>query len=202
MGLILNRRREMGGEALPYDAQILYLQSTGTQLIDCSVNPSGATTATFKGKSGYSQANGRMFMAGDGNANLSHYCEFSSNNFGAFQAYVSATLSANTLYDVEMTINGSSKTDFIVTINGQAYSISTTSYQGAINNQFYLFGINSTYKSPAGLRMSNCQILVNGNVARDFIPVRVGSTGYMYDKVSGTLFGNSGSGSFTLGPDV
>lgn len=34
------------------------------------------------------------------------------------------------------------------------------------------------------------------------IPVRVGTTGYMYDTVSGELFGNSGTGSFTLGPDV
>jgi hypothetical protein len=36
---------------------------------------------------------------------------------------------------------------------------------------------------------------------RDFIPVRKGTTGYMYDKVSGQLFGNSGSGNFILGPD-
>ena len=36
---------------------------------------------------------------------------------------------------------------------------------------------------------------------RDFIPVRVGSTGYLYDKVSGQLFGNAGTGDFVLGPD-
>lgn len=35
----------------------------------------------------------------------------------------------------------------------------------------------------------------------DLIPVRKGSTGYMYDKVSGKLFGKSGTGTFTLGPD-
>ena len=34
------------------------------------------------------------------------------------------------------------------------------------------------------------------------IPVRVGTIGYMYDKKSGELFGNSGTGSFVLGPDV
>ena len=36
----------------------------------------------------------------------------------------------------------------------------------------------------------------------DMIPVRVGQVGYMYDRVSKTLFGNSGTGSFTLRPDV
>lgn len=42
----------------------------------------------------------------------------------------------------------------------------------------------------------------NGTLVRDYIPVRVGTTGYMYDKVSGQLFGNAGSGSFTYGNDV
>lgn len=36
----------------------------------------------------------------------------------------------------------------------------------------------------------------------DLIPVRVGSEGYMYDRVSGKLFGNSGTGHFILGPDI
>ncbi len=35
----------------------------------------------------------------------------------------------------------------------------------------------------------------------DAIPVRVGQVGYMYDKVSGNLLGNAGSGSFVLGND-
>lgn len=36
----------------------------------------------------------------------------------------------------------------------------------------------------------------------DFIPVRIGTTGYLYDQVSGELFGNLGSGNFILGPDI
>ena len=35
-----------------------------------------------------------------------------------------------------------------------------------------------------------------------FIPVRKNGVGYMYDTVSGELFGNSGSGTFTYGNDV
>ena len=35
----------------------------------------------------------------------------------------------------------------------------------------------------------------------DLIPVRVGTTGYMYDRVSGQLFGNDGTGDFIVGPD-
>ena len=41
----------------------------------------------------------------------------------------------------------------------------------------------------------------NGVVLADMIPVRVGSVGYMYDRVSGQLFGNDGTGDFIVGPD-
>ena len=50
-------------------------------------------------------------------------------------------------------------------------------------------------------RMWYLTIIENGITTFDFIPVRKGTTGYMYDKVSGQLFGNSGTGSFILGPD-
>ncbi|MCH5238353.1 MAG: hypothetical protein J1E95_11250 [Muribaculaceae bacterium] len=36
----------------------------------------------------------------------------------------------------------------------------------------------------------------------DLIPVRKGDEGFLYDRVSGKLFGNSGSGRFILGPDI
>ena len=41
----------------------------------------------------------------------------------------------------------------------------------------------------------------DGTYLFDAIPVRVGQVGYMYDKVSGQLFGNAGTGAFILGPD-
>jgi hypothetical protein len=45
-------------------------------------------------------------------------------------------------------------------------------------------------------------ILKNGTIVRDFIPVRKGDVGYMYDRVSGQLFGNAGTGAFVLGSDL
>lgn len=41
----------------------------------------------------------------------------------------------------------------------------------------------------------------DGNLVFDLQPVRVGQTGYMYDKVSGGLYGNSGSGNLVICPD-
>ena len=46
--------------------------------------------------------------------------------------------------------------------------------------------------------------MYNGStLVRDYIPVRKNGVGYLYDKVSGQLYGNAaGSGSFTYGNDV
>lgn len=40
-----------------------------------------------------------------------------------------------------------------------------------------------------------------GVVITDYVPVRVGQVGYLFDRVSGTLLGNAGTGDFVLGHD-
>lgn len=42
----------------------------------------------------------------------------------------------------------------------------------------------------------------SGSLVLNLIPVRCGTVGYMYDRVSGTLFGNDGTGDFIVGADV
>ena len=51
------------------------------------------------------------------------------------------------------------------------------------------------------VRIASAKMYDGTVLIRDFIPVRKGHVGYMYDKVSKRLFGNSGTGSFILGPD-
>lgn len=47
-----------------------------------------------------------------------------------------------------------------------------------------------------------CKIWNGETLLRDFIPVRVGQVGQMFDRVSGQLFTNIGTGTFTLGNDI
>ena len=62
--------------------------------------------------------------------------------------------------------------------------------------------LNASLISNTNLSSQIKKIYIDNQMVRHFIPVRVGTTGQMYDKVSQTLFGNLGTGSFTLGPDV
>ena len=54
----------------------------------------------------------------------------------------------------------------------------------------------------AKMKLYRCKIYENRTLIKDFIPVRIEQTGYLYDKVSRQLYGNSGSGNFVLGPDI
>lgn len=52
------------------------------------------------------------------------------------------------------------------------------------------------------MRIGSFCVTRSGVKILDLIPVRKKTVGYMYDRVSGKLFGNAGSGDFVLGPDV
>ena len=72
----------------------------------------------------------------------------------------------------------------------------SSSTRSTVNNN------GSPRASQSGIRFYWAKIYSGGTLVRDFIPVRKNGVGYLYDKVSGTLFGNAGSGSFTYGNDV
>lgn len=103
------------------------------------------------------------------------------------------------LYDVTIDpTNGTGE------INGGAVSFAPLSSSFTTGQNYYIFA----RKASNGTTQSRpCQFqffrIWKGNeLLRDYIPVRVGNVGYMYDQVSGQLFGNSGTGDFILGPDI
>ena len=69
-----------------------------------------------------------------------------------------------------------------------------------MNTAFRLIKGYNTYGCP--ICFGKIKITIGNNIKYDLLPVRVGQTGFMYDKISGQLFGNSGSGNFILGNDV
>ena len=83
----------------------------------------------------------------------------------------------------------------------------TTATDGTFttNYNFFLFTCNNAGSQSgvkSGQRIYSAKFYVSGVLTLDMIPVRVGQVGYMYDKVSGELFGNAGTGNFILGNDV
>jgi hypothetical protein len=93
-----------------------------------------------------------------------------------------------------VTENNTTNTYTNKTVNGT----NTTSY-------FHLYCQRPTNGSPSILsktRIYYFRIYDGSNLLIDLIPVKVGTIGYMFDKLSNQLFANEGSGNFTLSPDI
>lgn len=190
----VNRRRVMGsgGSApLPYDAEIEYLESTGTQYIDLGITMSKDFSMTLVFESTSSK---------DANIILSAATSYSFNQYAVFSTgtklYIESignhydSYALNTIYKLRIVPGTATLYDgndnVLSTFTRQTYDTNATTGQ--------LFRIGVKYGE---VRMHSFSI----DSIMDLIPFRVGTTGYMYDRVSGQLFGNSGTGDFVLGPD-
>ena len=183
------------GGSLPYDAEVEYLESTGTQGINTNVLLT--TTETYKINAGI------VILAGSG---ASKYI-FSATN-SAIQVYtynnnlltqnVHMGLYLNTFAEIESITVGKKST--LKCFNN---NISTT-YGNIQGGESIWILKNAEIPTVSGgiTRLYYCKIYENNSLVRDFIPVRKDGVGYMYDKVSKQLFGNVGTGSFILGADV
>ena len=180
---------------LPYDAEIEYLESTGTQWIDTGIRNNTNVKMKFKIKP--SSKSGTYFMGVDSGI------VFGTNNGVNFRANAVSSINAfdtNAFYSVEMyysegrrvcVIDDSETLSSVITrmLDVNILLLATSGGSGVPN--YYL-----------PWSISECKIWENDALVHDFIPVRVGTTGYLYDKVSKQLFGNAGTGDFILGPDI
>lgn len=184
---------QQGGGTLPYDSKIEYIESTGAQYIDTGINLRKKVVIV---------------------ANISITKSITSNSavIGAFynnltvpkfQLYINSSCkwsNANTTYYnyYDITAGGT------VSLNTKYTPIVSTKTTQASDVTVYIFARNSDGSTLYidGLRLYGMSITSGGIVVRDFIPVRVGQVGCLYDRVSSSLFYNQGTDNFTLGPDV
>lgn len=200
---------------LPYDAEIEYLAATGTQYIDTGFYPKTTNTnIKVENKFNKSVLNGdhcvlgaRTGNTGDKGFKLPNFCDSTlecqgivdaGSNVG--QGNLNGSFGINTDYVFVAELQKGTQNFYI---NG-VLNKSTSSTRSGCNagGNLYLFAMHqSGTKWFFNGKIYYCKIWQDDVLVRDYIPVRVGTTGYMYDKVSGQLFGNSGTGSFTIGPD-
>ena len=185
-------------KGLPYDAEVEYLESSGTQYIDTGICATNTTRAElglriiriiirtgifgtfeapksfyiYNSSEGYLQTGFGQYTAQGYNGNNTQYFDILFDNFSVYR-------------------NGVKIISFTPMVFTNTVSLVLFSMNRA----------NSTLYSGCPIELYYCKLFKDDILVRDFIPVRVGTTGYMYDKVSGQLFGNAGTGDFILGPD-
>lgn len=176
---------------LPYDAEIEYLESTGTQWVDTGINLRNMMQAQMSfNTTALHSVNEALFGVWYDNVSVPQFMLWirSTNKWGVSGSSISVS-------GVTNNANVSANTDYNVTISATASQASDAT--------LYVFARNNDRNDyvPSTIKLYSLKITVDNSLVRDFIPVRVEQTGYLYDRVSGELFGNDGTGSFTLGPD-
>lgn len=190
MGTLVNRRRVMGGGAAPltYDAEVEYVQANGSQRFITPFHPN--RTYSYEAKFGCDAITKRTFLLGVDGAGANYMAINSSGNLegNTTVSFVNAIRTLN-ISPTSLIIDGN-------IYNGRPGVFSTTS-------RFFTILSCQQDKSNSGsdIRLYYFVVKINGEIAYDYIPVRIGTTGYLYDRVSGTLLGNGGTGDFVLGPD-
>lgn len=184
-----NGKPSIDWSGMPYDAEVEYLQSTGTQVIDSGIVGNLDTEIEVSFKTTGTMAKAIAGSRGDNTNDINLYVDGSATmRFGNKSAR--GSFSPNTAYTFI-----ANKTAF--TINGTAKAINATNTFETPTNLF-IFG---NQNGQGAFILYYIKITKDGYLVRDFIPVRVGQVGYLYDQVSGQLFGNVGTGDFVLGND-
>ena len=184
---------------LPYDAEVEYLESTEKQWINTKV---GAFSWPYleiscKVNKMYNQFYSRGII---GNSNgVSRWQGIAPvNDTGVvFRGY----------YD-ETTIPASATTEFIKLVfdgpNRMAYAGISSAVLLSGKSAGESYGVCAYVGRVWPIAMSFKYVKIGtsrDDLLFDGIPVRVGTVGYLYDRVSGQLFGNAGTGDFVIGPD-
>lgn len=198
----LLRRREMmavgtpGPIVIPYQ-EIEYIQSTGVQYIDLDYKASSATCVEVDILWPY-QPNREIIGARN---NTSKMFEFLYSDNGLYFQYGSSSPFYSNFTSSQRNVFSNQQNIFY--INGtQVMSATASTFSTTVNLTLFALNNNGTIQREASAKLYSLKIMEGSSVKRDMVPVRDGQIGYLYDKVSRSLFGNSGSGSFTLGPDI
>ena len=204
MGVIPTRMMPMGAwrksaPPLPYDAEVEYVKSDGTQWTDTGIVATGATTTTLDARM-ISTATRNSGFFGAYSSGRAYYLYLDASGvfqFG-FGAYKNSSNSSNTrrhvfeLDDYQFLVDGT----VAGTTSRNAFSTPWTLAMFKTRSSASAF-----YAAPP-VEVYGCQISQSGTLARDFIPVRVGTAGALYDRVSGTLYYSATSTALIPGPDL
>ena len=198
---------------LPYDAEVEYIESSGTQYIDTGVNPEveprvisdftvmNSSDTDFFGNTNSGVSGSSAFIADIAYGRLQYY-RFAS----AVGVNTGITVQIGEQYRHRWSIGKN------VSLDGTVKYTSPYTYAHDPNQPTILI-FRSRRGNSATFRLYSFVLFDGGEIVRDFIPVRYTdggvSKGALYDRAHPTggplgngLYANIGTGSFTIGPDI
>lgn len=190
--------------ALPYDAEVAYLQSSGTQYINLPMSVA---------KSKYFEVDMYFWPIYKNN---NTFAVMSSNPYAQFQltfySYNSSTGKVTYASRIgNVTTSGAwsgvvgRENHYILSTEGRTSDAGTyTALSRPLTANITGFRLFGGYQNASRypIALHKVKITAGTTVLYNLVSVRKDDVGYMYDTISRELFGNDGTGSFTLGSDV
>ena len=185
----------------PYDEELSYIECTGTQWIDTQVTAKYTTRIEAQWtQTEVTTQQQRLYGIKETDTDyFDLYLKTGVWNGRLFGTTAAATVSA---------VNGETYTLIAdapagtITVNGTTGSLGATP-QKQTTGTIPLFGRRNNgevlVNYASKMKLHYFKIFENGVIVRNFIPVRVGTTGCLFDKVSLQLFENAATGSFLYG---
>ena len=187
--------------------RVEYIESSGSQYIDTGTK-FNSNSDKFELNYKANDATGNYFIAGSGNSENGKIWVYSYKNGGRFSVYITDTggtqrqlygfsgpdaLQHLVVYDAKkLYIDGN------LTADGSSYTFGETPYNYTLFNSI---GTTSYY---AKTRIYSFKMWRSNTLTRDMVPCYRKSDGIigMYDTVNGVFYINSGTGTFSKGPNV
>lgn len=181
--------------------RVEYLESTGTQMINTKVFIETNDTFCITQEVCFSPDHiGVRQLQGYCTSRRGYWGVSTSGNY-EMGGFTTSTAARN--WDI-ITFIRDSKSTFRLCINGiNVRSVIDTWFMD--RGTFTLFFLSGTW-TPCYMKQGEVSIILNDELVRLFVPIRVFDgeewNGCMFDRVSGELFFNSGTGEFIIGPDL
>lgn len=188
---------------LPYYCEVEYIESTGTQYIDTGVYLTNNHTVEIDYQlTQAQQSRGGIFGLLNGGTNKPRFGTLTSPSnynlemgYGSSNAYYQLGVPDTNRHTLKQAKNKAYFDGVLVkTFNTATFTMTVTAPLG-----------NFTYTNytPAKAKYYSSKWWDNDTLVRDFIPVKDwNDVPCMYDKVSGQLFYNQGTGQFTAGREI
>ena len=192
-----------GTPPLPYDSRVEYIENTTTgAYIDTGIAPT-TNTRFILTASGLQDVGGGQIGARIA-TNNSMFVMMTPNGGGGVRFDYASNIKSVSGYLTNKYTYSMLGDTLSVYIEGSKVATLTSGTISTIHT-IHLFGYNNggTHATPNySFKIYRCRIFSGDTLLLDLVPVRVGSTGCMYDQESGNLFYNAGSGSFGYGQDI
>ena len=201
------RTAAWSGKDLPYDAEVEWLESNGAQYVNTNYIPRSIDRIIAK----YviyqeNTALNNVFRSVQGNWNAHpNYWLFLKAQFSGYQIWAFSSfqdINVPVVYGrvFECDLDMLNKR-IAVYKEGDAHEYIEINVGVESKNQPPIFLFPKEQENLARTRIMKFEAIRNGEKVANIIAVRKDGVGYMYDRVSGQLFGNAGTGEFIIGPD-